>query len=165
MKTSPLRRLWPVLLALPAGLTLHAALTPGGTAYTKKYETNLLAEPAPLAAVTGKVSLGRALKVSEARGAWYKVADGATVGWVFGGNLTDTKPDQSKGLDGLGLQASQTSATAAARPLTPAANEYSDAHNLGHARDDLNWLLDQCKLINPAQVDAFLKEQKKGEYQ
>ncbi len=165
MKTSPLTRLWPAALVLATGASLEAALTAGGTAYTKKFETNLLAEPAPLAAVTGKVSLGRALKVQEARGAWYKVADGSAAGWVFAGNLSETKPAEGKGADGLGLAASQTTATAAARPLTPAANDYAAQHNLANAREDLHWLLGQCSAFTPAQVDAFLKEQKKGEYQ
>ncbi len=155
----------PALLLLGAAVPLAAALTPGGTAYTKRVETNLLAEPAPLAAVSARVPFGRPVKINEARGAWLNVADGAKAGWVFAGNLSETKPAEGKGLDGLGLQASQTSATAAARPLTPAADDYAAAHNLGNARDDLNWLLDQCRAITPAQVDAFLKEQKKGEYQ
>lgn len=153
--------LWLVATAAP----LAAALTPGGTAYTKKFETNLLAEPSPLAAVKATIPLGRALKVSEARGAWFRVADGGQSGWVFSGNLSETKPVASKGFDGLGLQASQTSATAAARPLTPAGEEYAATKNLGAARDDLNWLISECGAITPAQIEAFLKEQKKGEYQ
>jgi uncharacterized protein YgiM (DUF1202 family) len=160
--STPLR---PTALLFAAAGLAHAALAPGGTAYTKKLETNLLAEPSPFAAVTGKAAYGRALKVQEARGTWFRVADGAAAGWVFGGNLSETKPAESKGLDGLGLAASSTSATAAARPLTPAANDYATQRNLGAARDDLNWLLAQCHAITPAQVEAFLREQKKGEYQ
>ena len=157
----------PVLpaLLLVAAVPLGAALVPGGTAYTKRVETNLLAEPAPLAAVAARVPFGRPLRVNEAKGAWLRVADGVKAGWVFAGNLSETKPAEGKGLDGLGLQASQTSATAAARPLTPAADEYAAAHNLGNARDDLNWLIEQCRAIGPAQVEEFLKAQKKGEYQ
>lgn len=165
MKTSRYTRLWPVALWLAAGGTLVAAIVPGGTAYTKKFETNLLAEPSPLAAVNATVPLGRPVKVSEARGAWLKVADGAKAGWVFAGNLSETKPAQGKGLDGLGLQASQTSATAAARPLTPAANDYAAANNLESAREDLDWLNALGATITAEQVEAFLKAQKKGEYQ
>jgi hypothetical protein len=161
---SPLRR-WPVVLVLASGATLGAALGTGGTAYTKKLETSLLAEPSPLAAVTGKVGFGRALKVQEARGAWFRVTDGGTAGWVFQGNLSETKPAEGKGLDGLGFSASNTTATAAARPLTPAADDYAARRNLTNARDDLNWLLTQCHTFTPAAVEAFLKEQKKGEYQ
>jgi len=153
------------LLLLAAGATAHAALGPGGTAYTKKMETSLLAEPSPLATVTGKIGFGRAVKVQEARGVWFRVADGGAAGWVFGGNLSETKPAEGKGLDGLGLSASNTTATAAARPLTPAANDYANQHNLGNAREDLNWLLAQCGAITPAKVDGFLRQQKKGEYQ
>lgn len=165
MKTSPLARRWPAALLFAAGGSLVAAIVPGGTAYTKKFETNLLAEPSPLAAVNGKVPFGRPLKVAEARGAWFRVADGAKAGWVFSGNLSETKPGQGKGFDAFNLQASQTSATSAARPLTPAGEEYATAKNLGAARDDLNWLIGECAAMTPAQVEAFLKEQKKGEYQ
>lgn len=165
MKHHPNPRLRLVALLLATSLPLGAAFTTGGTAYTKRVETNLLVEPAPLAGVAGRVAFGRTLKIKEVRGAWLKVADGATVGWVFAGNLSESKPTEGKGLDGLGLQASQTSATAAARPLTPAANDYATQHNLTEARDDLNWLIAQCSAIDDAQVEAFLKEQKKGEYQ
>jgi uncharacterized protein YgiM (DUF1202 family) len=165
MNMTTLVRSWPAALLLAAATPLGAALNAGGLAYTKKFETNLLAEPTPLAAVTGKVAFGRVLLVSEARGSWFKVADGEKTGWVFVGNLSETKPSEGKGFDGLGLQASTTSATAAARPLTPAANDYATQHKLGSARDDLNWLIEQCGAITPAQVEAFLKDQKKGEFQ
>lgn len=165
MKPPPLVRLWPAALLLAAAVPAEAALTAGGAAYTKKYETNLLAEPSPLAAVTGKLAFGRALKVNEARGAWFKVADGAKTGWVFAGNLSEAKPAEGRGLDGLGVSASNTTATAAARPLTPAADDYAVRRNLANARDDLNWLLAQCHGITAADVEAFLKEQKKGEFQ
>jgi hypothetical protein len=158
-------RRWPAALLLMSGATLSAALTTGGTAYTKKMETSLLDAPSPLAAVTGKVGFGRALKVQEARGAWFRVADGSAAGWVFQGNLSETKPAEGKGVDGLGFSASNTSATAAARPLTPAADDYATRRNLTNARDDLNWLLAQCHALTPAEVETFLKEQKKGEYQ
>jgi hypothetical protein len=165
MKYHSTLRLWLVALLLAAAATLEAALTAGGTAYTKRFETNLLAEPAPLAAVTGKVAYGRKLAIAETRGAWLRVSDGPAAGWVFAGNLSELKPAEGKGLDGLGLAASATTATAAARPLTPVADDYAVQHKLTNARDDLNWLIAQCGALTPAQVEAFLQEQKKGEYQ
>lgn len=165
MKSPSTPRRWLVALLLTATATLEAALTAGGTAYTKRFETNLLAEPAPLAAVAGKVAYGRKLAIAEARGAWLRVSDGPAAGWVFAGNLSETKPAEGKGLDGLGLSASATTATAAARPLTPAADDYAARRNLTSARDDLNWLIAQCATVTPRQVTAFLQEQKKGEFQ
>lgn len=165
MKPHPFSRLWLAAVWLVAGITAEAALTAGGSAYTKRLETNLLAEPAPLAAVTGKVAFGKKVSIQEARGAWLRVSDGAAAGWVFSGNLSETKPAEGKGLDGLGLSASATTATAAARPLTPAGEEYAARRNLTSARDDLNWLIAQCQAITPKQVESYLKEQKKGEYQ
>lgn len=165
MKSHPTSRLWLVAILLATSVAVEAALTAGGSAYTKRLETNLLAEPAPLAAVTGKVSFGKKVSIQEARGAWLRVNDGAVAGWVFSGNLSETKPTEGKGLDGLGLSASATTATAAARPLTPAGEEYAARRNLTSARDDLNWLIAQCQAITPKAVESYLKEQKKGEYQ
>ena len=159
-------RWWPTaLLALMATLPLPAALSAGGTAYTKRLETSLLAEPAALAATVGKLPAGRPVKIAEVRGAWLRVSDGAATGWVFGGNLSETQPAAGKGLGSKGLSASATTATAAARPLTPAADDYAARRNLTHARDDFNWLLAQCRAFTPAAVDTYLREQKKGEYQ
>jgi hypothetical protein len=143
----------------------EAALTVGSTAYTKRFETSLLAEPQPLAAVNGKVRFASKLKVKEARGAWLRVSDGSSTGWVFAGNISETKPDESTGADKLGLAASTTTATAAARPLTPAANDYADRRNLTDARRDLDWLNAQCTKVTNSDVEHFMQDKKKGEYQ
>lgn len=166
MKPFPLlTRLGPVALLLTAGLPLTAAHTAGGTAYTKRLETKLLAAPSALAPPAAKLSLGRPLKIEEVRGPWLRVSDGPVTGWVFAGNVSENKPASGKGLDGLGLAASQTTATAAARPLTPVAMEYAARNNLENARTDFDWLLAQCQAFTPEEVEAFMKEKQKGEYQ
>ncbi|MDI1318766.1 MAG: hypothetical protein PSW75_01045, partial [bacterium] len=157
--------LWPAVLLSALAVSVEAALAAGGSAYTKRFKTVLLAEPSPLAAPAGELALGRKLTVREARGSWLLVSDGPATGWVFAGNLSETKPEETKGADGLPLAASQTTATAAARPLTPAAADYAERRNLGSAREDLDWLLAECKAFTPADVTAFLQAQKKGEHQ
>lgn len=154
---------------LPAGLlaaavSLEAGLVAGGFAYTKRLETRLLAEPRPLAASVGKLGYGRKVKIDDTRGAWLHVSDDQAAGWVFAGNLAETKPAEGKGADALGLQASETSASAAARPLTPDAEAYAARRNLGSAQEDLNWLLSEAQKVTPDDVERFLQEQKKGEY-
>ncbi len=160
----------PAWLAASAGLlvsaaALHAALAAGGVVYSKRYETRLLAEPQAMAAPAAKVEFGRRLKIDEVRGAWLRVSDGHTAGWVFQGNVSETKPADVKGLEGVPLAASQTTATAAARPLAPAASDYANRRHLTNATGDLNWLLTSCHAITAADVEKFLQEQKKGEFQ
>jgi hypothetical protein len=152
-------------LLLAATVCVEAAFSVGGVAYTKRYKTALLAEPSPLAKTNGELPFGRKVNVDQLQGNWLHISDGSASGWVFLGSLSETKPDESKGLDGAPLLASNTTATAAARPLTPAADEYSQRRNLGSASDDLNWLLNKCSPITPAQVQTYLKTHKKGEYQ
>jgi hypothetical protein len=166
MKATPAISRWrlaAILLVTTAGVS--AAFTTGGTAYTKRLETSLLAEPRPLATINGKVRYASKLKIEGTRGAWLRVSEGATAGWVFAGNLAETKPESVAGTDKLGLSATETTATAAARPLTPAANDYADRRKLVDARRDLDWLNAQCHAVHDADVKEFLQQGKKGEFQ
>ena len=153
------------LLAILLCSTALLAYEAGGLAYTKRVETKLLAEPKSFAEVAGRVSFGRKMKVEQVQGAWLRVSDGPVSGWVFAGNLSATAPSEGKGLDGLPLAASETTATAAARPLTPASVEYATRRNLTGAREDLDWLLTECQAITSEDVESFLQEKKKGEFQ
>lgn len=146
-------------------LAAVAAFEAGGIAYTKRLETVARAEPRALAAAAGKFGYARKLKVLEVRDGWLRVSEGKVSGWVFAGNLSDEKPSETKGADGLGLSASQTTATAAARPLAPAALDYADTHKLGQAKEDIDWLLAQNAAVTAEDVETFLQAQKKGEYQ
>lgn len=144
---------------------LPAAFAPGGAAFTKRVETALLAEPTMLATPVTRIGYAQQLKVETVKGAWIKVTDGKKSGWVFAGNLAEEKPSETRGLDGLPVPASETSAAAAARPLVPAAEEYSARRGLGKAAEDLTWLNQQAGAVKPEDVKAFLQEKKKGEYQ
>ena len=160
-KTTPLA----VLLAGLAATSALLAYEAGGIAYTKRAETTLLAEPKPLAAAAGKIAFGKKVKINQVQGAWVHVSDGPVAGWVFNGNLTDVKPAEGKGLDMGPLLASKTTATAAARPLTDATIAYAQEKNLGEAQGDLEWVVAEAKAITPEEVDAYLQEHKRGEYQ
>ena len=131
------------LLGLLGATGALAAYQAGGFAFTKRADTPLLSDPKPLAAPTAKLAFARREKIEEVRGPRVRVSDGPkTSGWIFSGNLTEIKPTEGKGTDGLGLSASTTTATAAARPLTPAAVEYADRRQIAtNAREDLDWLL------------------------
>lgn len=164
MKPAPTPRWWPLALLLSATVCLSAALTTGGTAYTKRLKTKLLAEPKPTAEATGEVGFSKELKISTVQGPWLQVSGESASGWVFNGNVSATKPSVGTGTDGLPLVATETSASAAARPLDEVVNDYANRHGLGNARADMDWLMEQAKLITEEDVDAFLKEHKKGEY-
>ena len=158
----------PLPLAVLAGLLAVSALLAykaGGIAYTKRVETTLLAEPKPLAEAAGKLAFAKKVKIVEVQGAWLRVSDGPVSGWVFQGNLSETKPSEGKGLDAIPLLASKTTATAAARPLNDASIAYASERNLGDARADLEWLEEQTHAITAEELSAYLQAQKKGEFQ
>lgn len=153
------------LLAAWLAASALLAFEAGSVAYTKRVETKLLAEPKPLADVAGKLAFARKVKVEEVSGVWLRVSDGPVSGWVFGGNLTSTKPAEGKGLDGVTLLASKTTATAAARPLSDAANAYATERNLGESQGDLEWVVAQAKDLTDDEVTVYLQENKKGDFQ
>lgn len=154
-----------VLAALATASVLFA-FEAGGFAFTKRVETKLLAEPKPLAEAAGTLPFGRQVKVDQVQGSWLKVSEGETAGWVFKGNLAATKPEEVKGLlDGVPQAASETTATAAARPLSTVVNDYAAAKSLGSAKADLEWVIEECAALSAEEVDSYLQAQKKGEYQ
>lgn len=156
-------RLAPLLLGSLA--LASAAHAPGSFAYTKRAETALLAEPAPLAAANARLKLGTKLKIEEVRGAWLRASAGEQAGWIFKGNVGAAEPDRESALAQIPLDASATSATAAARPLAPAAADYGTRKNLAKAQEDIAWLLSEGALITAADVTAYLEQNKKGEFQ
>jgi hypothetical protein len=164
MKKTLLR---PILFAGLAGATALLAYEAGGFAYTKRTETRLLAEPRPLADAAAPLPFGRKVRIDEVRGAWLRVSDGPAAGWVFAGNLSETKPADVKGLlDGAPVAASKTTATAAARPLDDAAEKYAASQqDLAAAKEDLEWLITTCATVTNDEVDTYLQEKKRGEYQ
>lgn len=162
MKTHPA---FVVLTFACAPAILLGAFAVGGVAYTKRPETKILAEPLAVADTAARVGYGKALKIEEVKGRWLRVSDGKTKGWVFAGNVAEEQPAEVQGLDGLPFAASEATATAAARPLTPAAVEYGSRRGLAKANDDVKWLVATSDAITAAQIEEFLKEQKKGEFQ
>jgi hypothetical protein len=153
-----------------SGLFLAAALAAnavdkGGTVYSKRNETNLLAEPKPLASAVGKAGFAEALKVVEVRGTWLKVTGKAAAGWVFGGNVANDKPTLAPPAGLTSIEASDTNTAAAARPLAPAANTYAERHGAGDPRRDVEWIDAQAAKLSPAAITTYLKTHKKGEYQ
>lgn len=162
MKTSVL--LICAVTAVSAATAL-AAFTRGGNAYTKRVDTVLRAEPRSLAETVASLGYARTVRIEEIRGPWLRVSDGDKSGWVFGGNLAEEPPDETRGLDGLPLEASKTTATAAARPLTPAAKDYAERKGATNAEADLEWLGEQSAAVTAEDVQAFLEAEKKGEFQ
>lgn len=159
------RRVGAVLLACATAGLAAGALAKGATAWSKRTETKLLAEPKPLAAPVGKVGFGESLTVLEARGAWLNVKAKGTVGWVFQGNVAEEKPELAPPAGFLSVEANDTTTSAAARPLTAVGKGYAQRSGTNTAVDDLDWLEIESGKIGPGVVNAYLRSNKKGEFQ
>lgn len=166
MKTHRPHVLFAAGAALTAAAGLLAAHVVGGFAFAKRADTALRAEPGPLAATTATLKLGTKLKVEEVRGNWLRVSgDKEAAGWIFAGNVAREAPDENAGLALVPLDAGATTATAAARPLAPAAEDYGKKRNLSRAKADLDWLVASGSGVTQAEVTAYLQANRKGEFQ
>ena len=154
-------------LFLSAALACRAAdFKKGGTAYTKRQETALLAEPKPLAATVGKVAFALPLKIEEINGQWLRVSTAKVPkisGWVYAGNVADSKPTTAPLTGMTANTASKTTVAAAARPLTKAATDYAQSRNLGSSAGH-DWLDALAATISEADVTRYQVETKRGEY-
>ncbi len=152
-------------LLLASAAAASAVFTAGHEAYTKRLQTALLSEPKLLAKPVAQLPYAQKLRVEEIQGSWLRVSAGHRSGWIFAGNLSEEKPSSTKGLDGLPVAASATTASTAARPLTPTSTDYSQRRGLGDAAADLQWLEQQHALLPAHTVQEFLQSEKKGEFQ
>jgi uncharacterized protein YgiM (DUF1202 family) len=164
---TPLRLL--ALAAIAGALTTAVVAEPkaGGTVYSKRNGLSLYAGPNSQSAVAGSVGFAEALKISEINptGKWLNVTASGGSGWVFAGFTAEKKPEAEK-TAGIGsVDASSSTTAAAARPLSPEAEAYADRHNLGAARDDVNWSQGEAHKVTQPIVDSYMRENKKGEYQ
>jgi hypothetical protein len=154
-------------LAPPAGA---AEIDKGDKVWSKNVETALLAEPSPLAATQGTVGFAEKLSVKEIQGKWLRVkgddAKGDEVeGWVFSGNVAAEKPKLPPAAGFTTVEASETNTVAAARPLTPAAEQYAQNQGAGNAQADVTWLDTESALVTQQDLTAYMAENSKGEYQ
>jgi hypothetical protein len=167
MKTTPLRprRLLIAGLVGIAAVAVGLAFDKGDKAWSKRNETNLLAEPKPLAAVAGKASFAEELRIDEVKGVWVHVKGAKDTGWVFQGNLAGEKPAGTPPAGLTTLSASDTDTAAAARPLSAIANDYAARHNAADAAADIEWLEAASAEVKAEDVDTYLRDNQKGEYQ
>ncbi|MBK8474817.1 MAG: hypothetical protein IPL39_00500 [Opitutaceae bacterium] len=162
---TPLRLLALVAIAGAVVTTVMAAPKQGGTVYSKRDGTKLLAEKKPMAATVATAGFAEPLKVGEISGSWLKVSARGGAGWVFAGYIVEDKPEREK-MEGVGsVDASSTTTAAAARPIAPAAKEYAARHNLKDAEADVDWVEAQAHKITRPIVESYMSTNKKGEYQ
>jgi hypothetical protein len=167
MKNSPLRLL--ALAAMAGVLTTAVMAEPkaGGTVYSKRNGLQLYAAPNSQSAAAGTVGFAEALKIAElnATGKWLKVSASGGSGWVFAGFTAEEKPKAEKTTGVASLDASASTTAAAARPLSPEAEQYAQRHNKVAAGKDVDWVEAEAHKVSPAIVNAYMRENKKGESQ
>jgi hypothetical protein len=148
-----------------AVIAMLTAFKKGDTAYSKKVDTPLLAEPKPLAAASAKVGFAEKLEVDEVRGSWLHVSAKNAAGWIFQGNVSESKPTAAPSAGITTVSADSTDTVAAARPLTEAAEGYSGRHGDGNAKTDVEWVDALSAMATEELVVAYMRENEKGEYQ
>lgn len=153
---------------LIAGLlcaTLGGGFEAGKTVFTKRYSTDLLSDPQPLAGTVATLPFAASVKIISLQGKWANVSATNGTGWIYLGNLSDEKPAEDHSINGLQTSASATTASVAARPLDNVTTQYVRQEGLDQAAADMRWLEHQSDNIGNAAVASYLKANKKGPYQ
>jgi hypothetical protein len=89
---------------------------------------------------------------------------GSATGWVYSGNLSRDEPPEIN-TSSLKTEASSTTLNAAARGLDNDAKSYANRQGSGASANDVIWMEQQNDAIGNAEVKAYMKEHKLGEYQ
>jgi hypothetical protein len=150
------------LLALVC--TASAELAPGGTGYTKKASTDLLAGAERSAKVVATLPISTKVKIVAQSDRWLQVESSAGKGWIYSGNLSEDKPAVERQGSLVAVSADNATAAIATRPLDAQARAYAQRQGKGDAASDILWMERQADSVTAAQVNAYLKSAKKGEF-
>lgn len=144
--------------------TASAELAPGGSGYTKKASVEVLSSAERSAKVVTTLPISTKVKIVGQSGRWLQVESSAAKGWIYSGNLSEDKPaTERQGSFGL-VSAQEATTSIAARPLNEQARAYAQRQGKGDAASDIIWMERQADSVTSAQVTAYLKSAKKGEF-
>jgi len=157
-------------LAATAGALTTAGLAApktGDTVYSLHAGTLLYPEAKKSDTTVSTVGFAEALNVVAVNpsGMWLNVSVGGKTGWVFKAMIAEKKPEAEKTTGVASVDASATTTAAAARPLSPEAEQYAQRHNQVNAGKDVDWVEAEAHKVTKPIVDSYMKENKKGEYQ
>lgn len=153
-------------LVLAVGMTTGAVaadVEAGHSAYVIRDGQPLLADKDPDAAVVTKLKSHKAYPVLDLSGKWAHVQAGSASGWIYIGNLSREEPPDIN-TSSFSTEASATTLSAAARGLDNDAKGYAGRKGEAASADDVVWMEQQNDAVSRADVQAYLKEHKLGEY-
>lgn len=147
-----------------ASLALAADLEVGHSAYAIHDGQPLLADKDPDAATVTRLKTHQEYEVLAISGKWAQLKAGSSTGWVYLGNLSrDEPPDVNT--SSLKTEASTTTLNAAARGLDNDAKGYANRKGMAASAADISWMEQQNDAVSKADVKAYMKDHKLGEYQ
>ncbi len=140
-----------------------ADLEAGHSAYVIHDGQPLLADKDPDASTVAKLKTHHEYPVIQISGKWVQLKAGSATDWVYAGNLSrDEPPDVNT--SSFKTDASATTLSAAARGIDDDAKGYADRKGETESANDVVWMEQENDAISKADVRAYLKEHKLGEY-
>jgi len=145
-------------------LATAAEIEAGHSVYVIHDGQPLLADKDPDANTVTKLKTHHEYEVVTVSGKWVQLKAGTNTGWVYSGNVSRDEPPEVN-TSTLKTEASSTTLNAAARGLDNDAKSYAKRQGNGASASDVIWMEQQNDAISKAEVKAYLKEHKLGEYQ
>jgi uncharacterized protein YgiM (DUF1202 family) len=160
-----------IVLAVLMVLSVMAGSAWAETVFVQAKTAQLRAGKTSLDPVVANVKYGEALQVRKSEGKWMEVeTSSGTTGWIFANKTTKVKPsgggddDFAKAGRGFrGKEASDTTASAGARGLDKASEEYAKRSGISKRDRDTVDRMTAYKLTDQ-EVEDFLKKGELGEY-
>jgi len=159
-------RRYVLILGILATVSLATAaeLEAGHSAYVIHDGQPLLADKDPDAATVAKLKSHHEYQVIAISGKWVQLQAGSNTGWVYSGNVSRDEPPEIN-TSSLKTEASATTLNAAARGLDDDAKGYAKRQGNSESASDIEWMEKQNDAVSKADVKAYMKEHKLGEYQ
>jgi len=156
-------------IAAAALAVASTALAAGGMQWIRR-PAKLHADRSASAPVVGRARVGDRAIVLERAGSWRKVSVGGSRGWVHRSRLTKRKPSRDTVAEGNvlatgDLQVARMDSAAGIRGLQPEAKQYAAYKGITQdVQDSVDRLDALSKTIRSAELQAFMKSGKLGEY-
>ena len=144
-------------------VAIAADVEAGHSAYVIRDGQSLLADKDPDAKTITKLKTHHAYDVVQISGNWVQLKTDSGTGWIYAANLSrDEPPDVNT--SSFKTEASATSLNAAARGIDNDAKNYADRKGEAESAEDVVWMEKENDGVTKAEVVAYLKEHKLGEY-
>ena len=151
-------------ISLMVGVVLAAGIEVGKIVFVKRDQAPLLDSPNPEGSKVLSLEWSKQYTVKKIDGNWVELSVNGKSGWVYKGNLSEVKPEETGNSKSFSSGSTDVSASLAARGLDKSATAYASRQGHGESASQIEWLESQNNEVTKSVVTQYLKDHQQGEY-